>query len=230
MIMIKKYIWVISFSVVTLISLIILIFFALPNFLDAKDKNEQASTISLKNQALLAKLLTLNTYSLSDLEEKYQLSNIGLMPSKDAYRIFSFFENALSQIGENKLKFGSLQFEVGEVKAKQNAKSDDLVLSLDVRGEATATGELIKMIETSYPLMTVKSIDAKFKDPAAVSIALLVHIFPEVSQIPSLETQIGNFSNSELKLFEAIAPISSIFQSENDLKFAPSGRTDPFAN
>lgn len=222
-----KWIAVLIFSIVFFIG--VLVFFDIPAIIAIQEKKQQTDDIAAKNVILQTKLSTLDSLLLSDLETKYQLANVALLSSRDPIHILSLLDNSLARVDTANLSLGEVQFESGEVKNEKDRK-EDLLFFQKMEGKKDVIRDFMETIEKGYPLITIKSMEGKFDETSLLQLNFVVHVYPEVKQLPSLETPIDVFSKADNDYFEKISPFLSAF--ENSGATAPVRRLenrDPFA-
>lgn len=225
----KQYKWMIIFGFSIFFFAATIIFFVVPTLIDIKNKKEQTDILSKKNEVLFSKITQLDSFSMSDLEEKYQLVNIGLLQNKDPYKIFSLFDNVLTKVDPKNITLGKFGFQAGEIKdEKTAAKLTDLVFSQDIEGKMENVSEFVKTIEEGFPLMTVKTLSGQMGENLNVKFDFLLHVYPETTQIPSLETPITGFSAGDSKVFDGISPYLTIYEKSGSTSPQKSGKVDPF--
>lgn len=227
----KKYKWEIILAFFVLIFLGAGIFYIIPTILSIKQSSEKIASVSLKNEGLVKKIQALDSFSKSDLEEKYQLANNALLSTKNPYKVFNSFDSILGQVDAKDLIMGEIKFSPGEVKNNVGINpNDNLSFATTLAGNYDVVTDFINKLESNYPLMDVKSIDGKITDKSQSDFKMTFSLFvyPEITFIPSLETPISGFSQKENDLFNQLISTVSGALNDNNLKPVTSGREDPF--
>jgi hypothetical protein len=225
----QRYRWFVILGLAFGFFLLLLFAYVVPMLFEVTNKKEQTDVLLLKNQTLRTKIQTLDSFVLADLEEKYQFASVGILQNKNPSLVLLMFDNLLSKIDPKNIDLGSISYSPGEVKEKQ-LMTDDLLFSQSVKGQTEKVNEFVNLIEKSFPIVSVRSIEGQYTGNLAMIMNFTLHIYPEVKQIPSIETPLSAFSPTELKLFDEIMPFASIFSSgkEGASTVQKSGKTNPF--
>jgi hypothetical protein len=229
-----RYKWFILAGVSAVFFLLVILAFVLPTIFDIKNKIDQTDAMNAKNQILQTKIQVLDSLVLNDLQDKYKLVNIGLLQNRDPFYVLSMFDNFTSKIDQKNIDLGNISYSVGEIKEKQT-KTDDLVFSQSVSGKIDSVNDFVNLVEKSFPLMSVKSVSGQYDGNSPMMINFSLYIYPEVKQIPSIDSPLTAFSSTELKLFDEISPFASVFANsaseeatDSASVVTKSGKTNPF--
>lgn len=228
----KKYKQIIIFVVFLLVFILAVVLYVIPSIIFIKDTRQEIKSTSLKNEALIQKIQALNSFSKEVLDQRYQLASNALLQTKNPYQVFDSFDKILNQINSRDVALGEIKFSSGEIKQNTDLKTNDnLLFQTKISGNYDSVFDFIDKLESSYPLMTVKSIGGKLTDDKQVNFGLnmTLFVYPEITFIPSLETPIPGFSPSEDLFFQNLMLSSaSINLKEADLSPVKSIREDPF--
>lgn len=228
---IKKYKQIIVFVIFTLIFILSGIFYAIPSIISINNAQHEIEEISLKNRVLIQKIQTLNSLSKDILSERYAFVNGALLQTKNPYQVFNSFDKILNKINSKDVSLGEIKFSSGEIKKNSDLKvNDNLMFKTSISGNFDTVLDFIEKLENDYPLMTLKSIDGKLKEDRQVNFELNITLFvyPEIAFIPSLETPIAGFLQSENLFFQNLVSTSSGILKEEILPPVKSVREDPF--
>jgi hypothetical protein len=226
-----RYQWFIIFGLSLGFFLLLVVVFVVPTFFSIKDKKEKTDILLLKNEIFRNKLTVLNDFVLSDLEEKYELTNVGILPNKNPNLVLAVFDDLLSKVDSGNIDLGNISYSPGEIKEAQT-KMDNLLFSQSIKGKKENLNDFVNLIEKSFPLMTIRTIQGKYGADVAMTMGFTLYIYPEIKQIPSVDTPVAFFSEKELKVFDEIIPFANIFNSTSEATTSAviekSGKTNPF--
>ncbi len=207
---------------VVMLTLGIVLFFIVPNIQLILDEKRETETIKQKNEVLATKLEALGKLETPDLEEKYKLLARVVLKDKNPYLVFTAIDNFLAGISDKDIAIGKLEFSPGEVKDEKAKLKDTQNLNLDfpIQGKFQTILELVRLIESEYPLMSLSGITGAFNDnsQADLKLKVLIYVVPEATQIPSLETPIIGFSDSEKTLFDDLMRLAA---TEGEKSYVP---------
>lgn len=214
-----KYKWEIILAGVSILTLGIILFFIVPNIQLILDKKQETERIKQKNEVLTAKLEALGKLDTPDLEEKYKLLASTILKDKNPYLVFTAIDNFLNEVSDKDVAVGKLEFAPGEVKDEKTKlkETNNLSLDLPLQGKFQTILELARLIENGYPLMSLSGVTGIFNDNSQADLKLKVTIYvvPEITQIPSLETPIVGFSESEKRFFDDLIRLAAAGSKEN---------------
>lgn len=202
---IGKYKPQITFGAVTVLAVLVCALYIVPAIQTIWEQWEQIDEVTKKNEVLSKKINLLAQTELSGLENKYQLVNGILLKDKNPYRIFSIFDDAISKIDAKNLSLGKIDFSPGEMKKTSVKKTaaGNVMFDVLIKGKYETFLELVKQIETNYPLMSVSATSGKLPDAEAeLNANFVVYVVPEIEFIPSLETPLTEFSQEDASIFD----------------------------
>jgi hypothetical protein len=203
---INKYKSQIIFAGSAIISVCVLIFYIIPQVQSIYEEVSRLDTENKKNEILAKKVDFLGQLETTEIEEKYRLTTQALLKDKNPYKIFGLIDNALSKITAQDINLGMIQFMPGEMKGGKTNKTSNLMFDVPVTGKYDAFLELVKQIESSYPLVSVMGVSGKISDAAAdLKVSFTMYIAPEPEYIPSLETPLVDFTAQEISFFDNIS-------------------------
>jgi hypothetical protein len=226
---ILRFKWFILLGLSCLFFILVLIFFAIPTLLSANAKKIETEALLISNQNLRTKISILDSLNLLDLEEKYRLVNVGILQNKNPFVVLAVFDEIMAKIDPANLTLGPISYSVGEIKEKQ-LKIADLAFTQTLKGKRESVNEFVKLTEEGYPLMTIKSIQGKYLESSSMQVDFILHVYPEIEQIPSLQTSINAFTFDDQKRFDQIIPFAEILKDQNagSSEIQKSGKTNPF--
>ncbi len=230
---VKKYKWEIALGLVVITALLGVIFIIYPAIKAIFATREEIDALREKNNRLIVKIGALSALDLTVLERDYRLANFALLKDRQPNSVFSFFNNIFGQnsIVNTEVSFGKIGFSPGEIKnISKNKKipDEDLFFNMPIKGKFDGVLSFIDSAEKNYPLVSIKNISGDVSDKLDLKFNFIMHVYPEISTLPSLEAPVTQFSDKDKKLLDEINMKYTSYSLEKTSVSQRYNRTDLF--
>ena len=192
------------------ISIILIIFFVIPQFNGYFAKQSQIQVEKDKLSKLSQSLSILSSTSGSVLDQDVQTTSLALPPDKDFASVLTSISAAASV---SNISLGNFEFIIGNISggSAQTASSPSLKISLNVTGGVPATINFIKQINDSAPISEFGSVKSSGNFS---SIDIFFYYKPFTPQSALDPSSIQAISPSEQKIIDGIKIPASLSQGD----------------